>query len=269
MKYLQAALAGVLLAVTSTAALAAATGNGWLDGPWRFRALGYGWAPEAPATIKLDQQEVANLPENLDTILDGLDMAAMLEFEAHKGRLGFFLSPVYYKGRVSEHFKGPTGQNRKLTVKEEVWLVDYGVGWDLGPWELGTQAAPVLTLTPFVGARYFHDPIEMKVAPGELDKGLDEKITVRFNTPFVGAKAAVKLSDQWGFAVEADHGVFDSTKVNKTWQTMGAVNYNFKMGDLASRVVVGYRYLSLDLKNHPIEVKVDIKGPFVGFGVDF
>jgi len=151
-------LAGILLAVISNNVSAAAQGNGWLDGPWRFSVLAYGWAPEAPATIKLDQQEVANLPEDPDTILDGLEMAAMFELEAHKGRLGFFVSPVYYKGKVSEHFNGPTGQRRKLTVEEKVWLVDYGVGWALGPWKLGAKPdAPSLTLSPFAGFRYFHE----------------------------------------------------------------------------------------------------------------
>jgi hypothetical protein len=194
----------------------------------------------------------------------------MFELEVHKGRLGFFVSPVYYKGEANERFEGPLGESRKLTVKEKVWIVDYGVGWDLGPWKLGTGAGtPTLTVSPFVGARYFHDPIEMKVSPFLEGQNLDETITVEFNTPFVGAKAAVKLSERWGFAVEGDYGVLNDSKVDKTWQFMGAVNYHFKIKDVASHVVVGYRYLYLDLENKTLEVEVDIRGPLVGFGVEF
>jgi hypothetical protein len=111
MKIIQAVLAGVLLAVTATGALAAesntdpaAESGGWLGGPWHFSALIYGWLPHAPADITYRQHEVANLPEDLSTILDSLQMTAMLEFEAHKGRLGFFVSPVYYKGKYNQDF---------------------------------------------------------------------------------------------------------------------------------------------------------------------
>lgn len=67
----------------------------------------------------------------------------------------------------------------------------------------------------------------MKIAPGILDKGLDETVTVEFNTPIVGARAAVKFSDRWSFAIEGDYGVFDASIVNETYQFMGAVNYHF------------------------------------------
>ena len=166
MKIIHAVLAGVLLAVTATGGLAAesnsepaAESGGWLGGPWRFGALIYGWLPHAPADIIYGQDEVAHLPEDLDTILDSMQFVAMLELEVHKGRLGFFVSPVYYQGKDNQDFVGALGQHRTLTVKEKVWLVDYGVGWDLGPWKLGAKAeAPMLTLTPFGGARYFQTP---------------------------------------------------------------------------------------------------------------
>ena len=147
-------IAALAMTLNAGAVLAEETGEGWLDGPWRFGAIAYGWLPEAPATVKLDQQEVANLPEDLDTIIDGLEVAAMLEFNAHKGRLGLFLSPVYYDGKEDTNFQGVLGEERKLTVEEEVWLIDYGVGWDLGTWKLGQGAdAPELTLSPFAGFR--------------------------------------------------------------------------------------------------------------------
>ena len=41
------------------------------------------------------------------------------------------------------------------------------------------------------------------------------------------------------------------------------------LSDVASRVIVGYRYLHVDLKNDEIELEVDVKGPLVGFGVEF
>jgi len=65
-------LAALLLVGVSATPSAAQAGEGWRDAPWRFSAKGYGWLPEAPATIKIDGHDVDNLPESLDTILDDL-----------------------------------------------------------------------------------------------------------------------------------------------------------------------------------------------------
>jgi len=55
----------------------------------------YGWLPDAPADIKVKDQSIG-LPESVDTILDSLNYVIMAEFEVHKGRLGLFVSPVYF-----------------------------------------------------------------------------------------------------------------------------------------------------------------------------
>ena len=80
---------------------AAQAGQGWQDAPWRFSAKGYGWMPSAPVSIKIDQDEVANMPESFDNIFDALEFAAMFELEAHKGPLGFSISPIYYDGKAT------------------------------------------------------------------------------------------------------------------------------------------------------------------------
>jgi len=73
---------GALVLIGATATLSAAEERtSWLDAPWKFSAKGYGWLPEGSATLKIDQTEVANLPESLDNIFDSLDMGAMFEFE--------------------------------------------------------------------------------------------------------------------------------------------------------------------------------------------
>ena len=107
------------------------------DAPWLFKAKVYGWLPEAPAAITVNQQEVANLPESLDTIIDDMTVAFMGEFELHKGPLSFFVSAVYFDGEDDSHFTGLAGERRQVTIKEDIWLIDYGVGWEFGPWKLG------------------------------------------------------------------------------------------------------------------------------------
>ena len=101
----------------------------WWQEPLHFSALAYGWLPHAPAIIDVNSTQVAELPEPLDTILNSLNMAAMMYFELQRGRLRFYLSPVYYDGKYNDNFIGSvSGERRKFTVAETASLVDYGVG---------------------------------------------------------------------------------------------------------------------------------------------
>jgi len=264
-------LVGALLLVGASTSLSAAQdGQGWRDAPWRFSAKIYGWLPEAPATITIDQEEVANLPESLDNILDSLEVMAMFELEAHKGPLGFFISPIYYDGKYTEHFTGLPGERHKFTLEESVWLVDYGVAYEIGQWRLGEAAdSPTVTVEPFVGGLYFHDNIKIDVTPGLLDRGLKIRKTIEFNTPIVGLNTLLRFNHRWDLRVSGNYGVFNSSKVNNTWQGLGLLGYHFKIKNIPSQVFVGYRYLHLDYEDDPLELEIDVKGPLVGFGFEF
>jgi hypothetical protein len=265
MKQIWTILAVVLMAATSTVALAADPAeDGWLDGPWRYSAVIYAWMGQAPMDLFLDGEELGSAPESLSNLLKDLQMAATFEFEAHKGRLNLFVSPVYYKGKYKKNFEGKLGQSHELTLKETVWLIDYGVGLDIGTWK-------GVTVTPFFGARYLHDDLSIEVPPGELDQGVDYATTIKFNTPIAGVKAAVNIGEDWSVAVEGDWGVFDNSLVNKTYQYTGVGSYHFTMKKLPARVMFGYRYLHLDIENDvtTVRIKVAVKGPFLGLGVSF
>ena len=265
MKQIWTLLAVVLMTASSTAALAAEPAEeGWLDGPWRYSAVIYGWLPHAPMDLYMDQEELGNVPESLSNILSSLQMTAMLEFEAHKGRLGFFVSPVYYKGKYKEKFSGKLGQTHELTLKETVWLVDYGVGLDIVTWK-------GVTVTPYFAARYFHDDLSIKVPPGELDEEVDYATTIKFNTPIAGVKAAMNIGEDWSLAVQGDWGVWNDSLVNKTFQYTGVGSYHFTMKKLTARILFGYRYLHLDIENDVTTVRIDVtvKVPFIGLGIDF
>ena len=41
------------------------------------------------------------------------------------------------------------------------------------------------------------------------------------------------------------------------------------MGGVSSKVSAGYRYLHIDYEDQPVELKVDVKGPFIGVGWEF
>lgn len=240
----------------------------WWEAPWWFHVNVYGWLPNAPATIKVDGQDVADLPEDFDKILADLELAAMFEVEVHKGPIGFFASPLYYKGKDTEDFRGPAGKERKFTVEEEVWLIKYGASYDLGPWRLWKDSdPPTVILQPYVGGLYLHDDIKLKVTPGAFDIGVDVDTTLKFNTPIIGANTLWNLTKRWGLRLGGNYGGFHVDDVEKTYEGVGTVVYRFKMwDDVSSKVFAGYRYLHLDYKKKEVAIELDVKGPLFGIG---
>lgn len=257
---------GLIMASMAVAEDAASVG----EAPWQFGFNVYLWRVDAPVTIKVNQQEVANLPEDFDTIIDALQMAFMGEFNVRKGPLSFFAAPIYYRGELDKHFRGPLGARRKAKIKEEVWLVDYGLSWEFGPWNLSKDAAyPTISVSPIAGARYLRDNIAVDVPPGILDMGLKVRTTLVFNTPFLGLKSKLRFSERWSLGVEYDHGVADADKIKETYNALGIVAYHYKIKQRSARWFAGYRFLKLDIENDPVSVDLEVKGPLIGFGMDF
>lgn len=243
---------------------------GWREAPWRFIVNVYGWLPDAPVDIKVDGNEVAHYPESFDNIFDSLDMASMFEVEVHKGPIGVFVSPLYYKGEYSEHFTGLLEERRKATLDEKVWLIKYGASYDLGPWHLGNNSdSPAVVLQPYAGFLYLHDDIEVKVSPGVLDNGLDKDTTLSFNTPIIGVNTLWDLTKRWSLRLGGNYGGWDVDDVEETWEFVATVAYRFKMWNVSSKVFGGYRYLHLEYKKRGIEIDLDVKGPLFGIGWEF
>jgi len=237
---------------------------------WRFMVNIYGWMPEAPARIEIDDQTVASLPEDFSTILDSLEMMAMFELELHKGPIGIFASPIYFRGEDDEHFTGEGGERRKATLKENLWLVKYGVSYDFEPLHLLKNCRfPSVVFQPYVGALFLHDEITMEVDPGLFDIGLDYKKLIQFNTLIVGINTLWDLTRTWKLRLGGNFGGWSVDKVTSTREFIGTLSYNFKMYDISTKVFAGYRYLHIDYKHSALKIHVDIKGPLVGVGWEF
>jgi hypothetical protein len=234
--------------------------------PWRFNANVYFWFVDAPLKLKKDGETIADLDEDLDTILKSLEFGAMFEVEAHKGPLGLFVSPIFYKGEYDDHIIGPLGRRRKFSVKETVWLIDYGVSYKVGRWPLGKNSdTPALTVEPYAGFRYLHDNIQTKIHSDGALPGITEHFTIEFNTPIVGARTSWELSDRWRLSVIGDYGGWDVDHVDETYQGMAMLGYRFTMWDKPATAFAGYRYLSIQYSK-AVDFDLDIHGPLIGIG---
>jgi hypothetical protein len=269
-KYVFSLIAAILLlGISVTFSAAEEPANIW-DAPWRFNFNIYGWIAKAPVTIKAGDIDIVSLPESFDNILDDMQFTAMFEIEAHKGPLGFFVSPIYYDGKDSEHFTGPLGNRRKFTIEESVWLIDYGVSYEVGRWRLGENSdTPTVAVKPYAGFRFLHDNIGLKLDPGGLlDFGFSKHYTVKFNTPIVGLRTSWDLTDRWYLNVSGDYGGWDVDHVNETYQGIGALGYRFTMWGKPAIFFAGYRYLHVDY-DKTLDIEVTLKGPLIGIGLEF
>jgi hypothetical protein len=244
---------------------------GWWEAPWRFNVNVYAWFPKAPVKIDVGQEEV-DLPESLSNIYSGIQLGGMAEIEVHKGPIGVFASPLYVKLKDSEHVQG-LFEKRKVTLEEEVFLMDYGVSYRFRPWHLGKNAAtgysPSIAVEPYGGFRYLHDPIKVKVSPGVFGEGLTVKKTIEFNTPIIGISTHWDLTKRWALRLQGDIGGFHVDNVDNTYQGIGVVGYRFKMWDVSSAVYAGYRYTRVHYDDDDIEIDVALQGPLLGIGWEF
>ena len=277
---------------------ATSLGKWWTDQPWRFGVDVYGWLPDAPVSIETGITKT-KIPERFGEILKSLNFMAMVRADVHKGPIGVFADAIYYDGDITES-QGFPFQKRDITLDEKVWIVDYGVSYALGPWNLWESAhSPAVTLEPFAGARYLHDKITIDVDPGitvlqrsgkpdrplfdpkiiglveAIDPGSTTTVTrlldtsIEFNTPIVGLRTRWDLTKRWTLNLRGDIGGWGLDGVNSTYQLAGTIAYNFKMWNVSSRVYAGYRYLYLDYEKDPVELYLIVRGPQVGIGFEF
>jgi hypothetical protein len=243
------------------AADASSLSEWWANEPWRFNAVVYGWAPSIPVSIDAAGTST-QLPIRLPTLLDDLQGGFMGELQVHKGRLGAYFAPLALFLRDTEHVQGPL-QRRKITINDDAFLADFGLSYEVGRWQLGEHSeSPTVTVEPFGGARWLIDDFKIKIKPGPTFRPhLD------FLTPVVGLRTYWDWK-RWHLRAEGDYGGWDVDHVKETWNLLGAVGYRFHLGEVPSRVFVGYRYLHVRYE-HRAKVTASVRGPLAGIGFEF
>jgi hypothetical protein len=241
------------------------------ESSWQFNAYIDGWLPKAPAEIFIDGNEII-LPENLNTILDSLKLTAMWRFNVRKGPLGLFFNPLYYKGEFDKiRIKTPI-EELDGTLKESVWLIDYGISYEVARWDMGKDGkSRMVTLEPYAGFRYFWDNITLEVEPGLIGDGFTTRKKLRTNSPMIGLQSSIQLTDNWDLLLQGDYGGFSVNHMDKSYLMAGYFNYDFKMGKIDSRFYFGYRFLHLSLEDTSEDtfVDVNVQGPLLGIGFSF
>lgn len=230
------------------------------------------WLPWAPVTVTHGDLEV-ELPETLRTLLRSLNFFSVMRFKASKGPVGFFVNPLYFNGSWEDEFKKPALAGREYKVNERVFLVDFGMSYEIGRWDIGKNGkSRELSLEPYAGFRYLHDNLTLKVGPGRISDGFKKYIQVESTSPIIGLQSRAQVTDSWDVLFVGDYGGFGVNDMDVSFQLATYFEYNFKWGktkDKSARVSLGYRYLHLDHDSGETRFELAAKGPVLGLGFLF
>ncbi|HME41700.1 MAG TPA: hypothetical protein VKF36_01325 [Syntrophorhabdales bacterium] len=231
---------------------------------WQFRVTPYLWAAqiEAKATIGGYSSTVnVYFPE----LLSHLEGGAMVNFEAQKGKLGFFIDPLALKVRGDGDFtrtrslgliQPPT---RNVTLTLSVGMVEFGGFYQVLKWPLDWKqgSGRAITVDVLAGGRYWY-------FQGDLDTTSPINPTAYNNwvDPIMGARTKIDLTDKFMLNLEGDFGGF-GVGSKFTWNAQGSFGYQFTPRISA---FAGYRILYIDYKGASSRVgyNVTMEGPTAG-----
>lgn len=213
---------------------------------WEFRVTPYLWAVQIKSDVTVGGYSTT-INTYFSDILHNLEAAGMVNFEARKGRLGFFLNPLYMKIRGDGELVRrrdaslPLPPTKDLTLNLTMGVLEFGGFYRLATWPLDSKQGNkrAATLDALAGGRYWYIHVDL-----DTSSGIDPGSYNDFVDPIIGARTKVDLTDKLAFNLEGDIGGF-GVGCDFTWNTQASFAYQFT--HLVS-AFVGYRVLYADYK---------------------
>lgn len=208
---------------------------------WRYLIAPYAWATAIDGTIGVRGVQT-EVDASFSDLLQVVDIAAALHFEAQKGKWGYFGDAFYAKLSVD----APT-QAGNISVENKMRIFEVGGVYEFNPLFqglFGVRAQGVDVDLDFPGARRIS---------GDQD----------WVDGFVGVRIIPVRSEKWYLSLRGDVGAGDSDSVlngvisaayrfNKTWSLIG-----------------GYRILSTDLSEDNFKWDINMSGLGLGLGISW
>jgi hypothetical protein len=239
------------LLVTSAALLVAphaAAQSG--TGGWEFTIAPYLVAAGMDGAMTVKGLE-ADVDVPFDTILENLDMGAMVHFDMKNDRWMLSSDLVYMDLEGSKDAAGGTA-----TASMTETLFEVAGGYRLSP-----------AVTLLAGARLVDLGAGLRYAGPNLER--EAEASKSWVDPLVGVHVVAPLSERWWLGVHGDVGGF-GVGSDLAWQAYA--NVGFHASDLVS-VLVGYRVIDIDYQegsgNDLFRYDVMTAGPQIGVAFRF
>jgi len=215
---------------------------------WEYKIAPYAWLSgmEGKAGIK---GQVVDVDAPLDEILDVLDFAGYLAFEANKGNWGYYADLQYIK--LSGSVDGPGGPLiDEIKMGLEQFSMEAGIKY-----RVFHNEKTSLWLMAGASYTYFYTELETKgVAANYIDGSTD------WIDPTIGLSLTHQFNEKWNAHVVGQVGGFGVSS-DSTWQVLAGIGY--KLNDCWS-LVGGYRHEYIDYQDGGFTYDLDIGGPILG-----
>lgn len=223
------------------------------DDGWQFTLSPYAWAAGLDGSVGIGNV-VADVDQSFSDIIENLDMAAMLHFEARKGRWAFMLDGFWLRLEADADTPGPFYDGAEAEVEELrlSGLVAYRA--IEGP----------TTLDLLTGLSYFSVDTDLELTPGLL-AGRELSSSKNWIDPVLGFHLRHELCERWFAMLRGEIGGFGAGS-DLTWQVMTGVGY--RTGE-SSEVFLGYRHLDIDYSDNGFTYDTVTSGIILGMNFSF
>jgi hypothetical protein len=251
MKQIWTLLAVVLMAATSTAALAAdPAADEAASSEWQKTLEVYGWLPNIYITTATQD----HITLTLGDLVSNLKFMAMADFAVQKNKWSMMADTIYM--HIGDHGEkitgGPFGNPAEVDAQVGIraFISTFGGGYQFA----GNDR---YELNVIGGARYIY----LKV-PIEVDDSVttgDTKVTLGGHNwdGVIGIRGKTTLNEKWYTNYYADIGTGDS---KFTWQAKVGIGYKLKK----FTATAGFRYLRWNNGSSNELDNLRILGPYVG-----
>jgi hypothetical protein len=220
------------------------------DDKWHFSVRPYLWATRLSGTAAGPGIPPVQFSLSFRELLESLDSGAMLAFEGHRGRYGFIFDGI--STRSSESGRLPNGAPASGEFRTGTALL-------AGTYAL--KRTETERIDAILGVRYWDVRADLAAATSPTT-AIRRRFASDWGESQLGVRGTQMLSDRW----TSSFGAVISLEARPSYDIEASLAY--RTGS-RTRVVLGYRYLSLERKGPSINVATAISGPFFGFDYRF
>lgn len=254
-------LLSLLLCLSPVPVAAAKEANGW-----QVQVVPYLWFAGIDGDVSVGRIE-ASLDLDFKDWIEDFKFGAQGYIEARKGKLGFFLDSTYLKLESD----ADVGRFIDIEVETELWLVDFGVLYQIGKWPYGKSKDSGTELVLIGGGRYLELESEIGLTLSQIALLPGVSLTAERETsrdvtdPIVGARIRTDLSEKLRFVLRGDIGGFGAG-TEFSWNIQAALGY-----ELSDSITgwAGYRHLDIDLDEDNLDAEIAMSGPQLGVSFRF
>jgi hypothetical protein len=236
------------------------------ESEWEFKVAPYLWFLSLKGDVTVRGLE-SDLDIDFDKIWDELNIAAMLVFDARKGRWGVWGDIIGANLGDSSSSVGNIGIEPTIKI---LWLT-LGGYYRLGTWGLTDSPdknAPAVTVDAVAGARYTYLDVELDLRGLPNVDGDKDWVD-----PLVGVRTIWDFTRRWSVTLDGSVGGF-GVGSDSAWQAFGLLGYSFGLfGEDNAKAFGGYRAWHQDYTDgsgaNKFEWDVTVHGPVLGLGIEF